>query len=188
MAQVDDIYRIQQNIPSDVNQHFGTLKYYTEKVDTVVEFGFREGVSTWALLAGRPKKLTSYDIQLPPVTDVIPALEEAAKEIDVDFKFCLANTLHCTIDEVDLLFIDTLHAYSQITAELERHSDKVKKYIICHDVVTWGNVDESYSGDKTQKAKQGIYHAINDFIAKNNKWSLREIYFYNNGLAVLERV
>ena len=50
---------------SDINEHLPTLKRYTQQCETVVEMGVRGIVSTWALLAGKPKTLVSIDIEDP---------------------------------------------------------------------------------------------------------------------------
>jgi hypothetical protein len=61
------IYKYEQlrNTPSDINEHLPTLKKYTEECDTIVEMGVRSIISTWAFLAGNPKKITSLDLYNP---------------------------------------------------------------------------------------------------------------------------
>ena len=48
----------------------------------------------------------------------------------IDFLFTEADVLKIEIEETDLLFIDTYHAYQQIKGEFELHGNKAKKYII----------------------------------------------------------
>jgi len=43
------------NTQSDINEHLGTLKKYTQECNIIVEMGVRSIVSTWAFLAGKPK-------------------------------------------------------------------------------------------------------------------------------------
>ena len=50
---------------SDINEHIPTLKKYAEGCDTVIEMGVRTIVSTWGLLAAKPKKLISIDLYPP---------------------------------------------------------------------------------------------------------------------------
>ena len=85
------------------------------------------------------------------------------------------------IEPTDLLFIDTLHNYSQLKKELELHAGNVKKYIIFHDTVTYGFVGES--GDP-----KGIAFAINEFLNENPGWYVREQWMNNNGLLVVARL
>ena len=49
-------------ITSDINEHLPVLREYGDKVDHITEMGVRGIVSTYALLASRPKKMISYDI------------------------------------------------------------------------------------------------------------------------------
>ena len=43
---------------------------------------------------------------------------------------------------VDLLFIDTLHTFGQLTAELEAFASNTNLYIILHDMESFGKEDE----------------------------------------------
>ncbi len=51
--------------PSDINEHLPTIKKYAEECETIVELGVRIPISTFALMMGKPKKLTSVDILHP---------------------------------------------------------------------------------------------------------------------------
>jgi hypothetical protein len=164
--------------PSDINEHLPTLKRYAEECEHVTEMGVRHIVSTYALLMGKPKVLISYDI--------MPCnwrpLAEAVKD-DTHFEFKLADTLDVTIDETDLLFIDTLHNYDQLTKELALHGNKARKHLIFHDTTSYEWIGESYRGRK----ERGIWPAINEFLKANPHWSIKERYKNNNGLTILER-
>ena len=62
---LEDIYLFLCDTPSDINEHLPVLKELASQSDSVVEMGVRWVVSTFALLAGKPKSLTSMDIQDP---------------------------------------------------------------------------------------------------------------------------
>ena len=64
--------------PSDINEHLPTLKKYAEQCNSIVEFGVRDGCSTYGLLAGRPKFMVSYDINPPSFS--VPDLQQACSE------------------------------------------------------------------------------------------------------------
>ena len=85
------------------------LRKYAEKCSHITEFGVRGVVSTWAILAAKPKKLISYDIKYH--TNIEKAKEIAA-ENNIHFTFCTKNVLHLEITDTDLLFIDTYHTYA----------------------------------------------------------------------------
>lgn len=175
------------NISNDINEHLPTLKKYTQECDVVIEMGVRSIISTWAFLAGKPKKLTSIDI-VNPIDYInhdkngcdLDLVKKAANEENIDFNFILGDTLKIEIDECDLLFIDTLHNYSQLKKELELHSNKVKKYIILHDT-------ESFKTKGETNNELGIWKAVEEFLELNVNWSIKECFKNNNGLTILER-
>ena len=54
------------NTQSDINEHFPAIIELAKECDHITEMGVRTVVSTWAWLAGAPKKgLFSYDIHNP---------------------------------------------------------------------------------------------------------------------------
>lgn len=172
---VDTQFELRRDCPSDINEHMETLKSYATGLDTVVEMGVRSVVSTWAFLAGRPKRLISIDKNHPKdFTDWFPKeglnslelAESAAKEAGIDFNFVLGDSLKVDIPECDLLFLDTDHSYKQVKAELDRHAAKVKKYIIFHDTETSPE--------------------INVAIGELKGWRICERFANNNGLTVIK--
>jgi len=185
IEQLNQLVERLSNTTSDINEHIKTLALYSSKSKSVIEFGVRAIVSTWALLSGQPKTMKSYDINHPSKHGSnIDDVYQTANDIDVDYEFILGNTLEVNIPECDLLFIDTIHRYSQLKQELEKHHAKVKKYIIFHDTVSFGNTDEF--AEDPQSAKQGLLLAINEFLDQNNKWYILENFTNNNGLMILK--
>lgn len=180
MNRLEEIYQQKCNHHSDINEHLPTLKRYSEECEHITEMGVRSIVSTWAFLMGNPKKLVSYDIN--PINE--ESVLEVIKDMDIEFKFILADTTNCNIEETDFLFIDTLHNYKQIKAELALHGNKVKKYIGFHDTTLFENVGESYTG----LPESGIWPAIEEFINENPHWVLHERYTNNCGLTILKRI
>lgn len=168
---------------SDIYEHVPTLRKYAEKCEHITEFGVRWVVSTWALIAGAPKKMVSYDIE--KYLDVERA-KRVAIENGVDFTFVLGSTLEVDIEETDLLFIDTLHTYAQLKGELERHANKARKYIIMHDTVAYAlrGMGPELGGDTIQK---GLKNAIDEFLEADKNWVVKEVFNNNNGLTVLAR-
>jgi hypothetical protein len=161
-------------VKTDINEHLPTLKAYAEKCDHITEFGFRSGESTCAFLAGKPQKLITYDIQ--DCTDTFNKLNVLVD--DTEFVFKCADTKTVKIEETDLLFIDTYHAYTQACIELKQ-ADRVRKYIILHDTETFGPTGEG--GGK------GLSLAIIEFIQRTKKWEIHHHYSNNNGLTILKR-
>ena len=166
------------NTPSDIYMHLPKLKEYAEKCDHITEFGFRNGVSTYSLLAGFPEKLISYDIVNDPEAEKVL---ELAIDSDVKFLFIHKNVLEVEIEPTELLFIDTWHTGSQVAQELNMHADKVSKYLIFHDVqVNWQIGEDG-------NPENGLRYGIEPFMAAHPEWE--EIYRTeeNHGLLILER-
>ena len=145
--------------------------------------GVRFVVSTCAFLAAKPKKLVCYDITPPNTFDVsidVEDIAEAAKLNGTEFVFNIESTLKATIEETDLLFIDTLHNYEQLIYELVHHGNKARKYIVMHDTVTFAHIGETSSN--------GLVRAITEFLEANPHWKEKEVFTNCNGLTILERV
>jgi GT2 family glycosyltransferase/tetratricopeptide (TPR) repeat protein len=161
--------------PSDVNEHVPTLYALAKECRHVTEFGVRTGVSTAALLYAQPERLACYDrVKFPQVE----RLQRAAGR--TQFVFHEQDVLWANIEDTDLLFIDTLHTYEQLTQELRLHADKVRKYIVLHDTTTFGDRGEV-------EGQPGLWPAVEEFLARGT-FRLRRRYVHNNGLTVLEAV
>ena len=173
------LYKNLCNKKSDIHQHLPTLKEYSSKCDTVTEFGVRRGVSTCALLLGKPKKLTCYDInkhsKLP-----LDKYKQFSIQNNIDFSFNLTDVLLTKIEETELLFIDTFHTYTQLSRELYLHGGMVSKYIIFHDTFTFGEVGED-------NKSPGLSKAITEFLDINLDWWIKKIYKHNNGLTIISK-
>lgn len=176
----ESLYYKHLNTISDINQHLPTLKYYASKCKHITEFGVRAAISTWAFLEAKPATIRSYDIADIPIL-TFEAIKVFAKENSIDYRFYKQDVLNSTIDKTELLFIDTLHTYEQLSSELTHHSSKVSKYIILHDTVSYAHTGEDGS-------EFGLVEAVEDFLYSHPTWKLREQYYYNNGLMILENV
>jgi hypothetical protein len=182
-------YYLLCNTPSDIYMHLPTIKKYAEECDVVVELGVRWVVSTWAFVVAKPKKLISVDIIHPNefnsneyanLQNPLDAVSTSCAEQGTDFEFILGDSRTVELPEHDLLFIDTLHKYDVLKEELKKQTAKTKKYIIFHDTTLFGTVDEGGGGP-------GINLAINEFLADNPCWSVKEVFTNNNGLTVLQK-
>ena len=189
---LNERYNQLANTPSDINEHLPTLKQYAEQCSHVTEMGVRWIVSTYAFLAAQPKKLVSIDMQHPSTWGAdLNEVEYHAQSVNCNYKFWLTNNLDIKIEKTDLLFIDTWHSYKQLKAELELHSPQVKKYIILHDTVLYGNQDELNSYDAfgwvNEHDKKGLLPALEEFLESNPKWKIHEVFTNNNGLTILKK-
>lgn len=167
---------------SDINHHLPNLLHYALDCPHITEMGTRTGVSTNAWIMSLPARLICYDIA--NLTELRQELSIVSQHLD--FSIHQANTLQLSIEETDLLFIDTLHVYEQVKQELILHSAKVRKFIVLHDTMTCGVRWFSLEGDRKLYQK-GIRYAIYEFLKENTAWFIRDEFLYNNGVMVLQR-
>ena len=171
-------YEYMCSIPTDIQLHLPILKALADECDTVVEFGVRDGASTRALLASNAS-VYSYDLEL---NDGVNALFELAQLAGKKCRYAVGNSMDITIPDVDMVFIDTLHTYTQLSAELEKHHSNVKKYIAFHDTYTFGLTSEM-----NIDTYRGLLTAIIEFMIVHPEWKFKYHTQLNNGFTVLER-
>lgn len=158
-------------IPSDINRHVPVLHKLAQECESVVELGVRTGVSTRAFLPLNVK-LRSYDIE---ADQRVGELFDVATSQGKDMQYIMGDSLKIDLEPTDLMFVDTVHSYDQVSAELARHASKVRKYIAFHDTFVYG------------LGRENILSAVIEFMMKNPEW---EFYHYdteNNGLTVIKR-
>jgi cephalosporin hydroxylase len=175
---LDQLYRFCLRTPSDIRGHLPLLKRYASRVDHVTEFGVRFGTSTAALLAGRPRTMVSYDIDSTRFD--ISLYTGLAAAANVAFTFCAADVLRVRIAPTDLLFVDTLHTYAQLSRELKLHLDSVSRYLALHDTETFGKRGED-------GREPGLGKVVEEVVG-GGEWRVVECRSGWNGMVVLERV
>lgn len=173
--EVEKNYRNAMEECGDIRDHLPTLRYYATQSNHVTEMGVRFVCSSWALLAGRPQRMISYDVKRSPQ---MAELERVGHAV-CDFHLNISNVLSVDIEETDLLFIDTKHTYEQLSQELTRHAPRVRRWIVLHDTETFGTCGED-------GLEPGIWRAVEEFVAKGT-WSVFQRFSHCNGLTVLVR-
>jgi len=186
---INDLYRT----PSDINEHIPTLIKFASECEHITEMGVRGIFTTWVFLGASPKKLVSYDLYNPShYGSNIQDVYDVAESYGIDFKFVESDVLKVTIDQTDLLFLDTWHSYDQLKGELALHSSKVNKYIVMHDTTTYAHKNEALTSEHSEivevETGKGIWPAVEEFLASTTEWELLERHINNNGLTVLKRI
>jgi hypothetical protein len=143
----------------------------------VLELGVCFGMSTAILLSARPTQMISADIRSFPLVESFSA---AANELDVWWRFIQADTTYPApwIFKPDFMFVDTLHTYDQVKAELSQHvGPEYPKVIAFHDTVLYGDVGD---GPMTPDGAppEGINRAIEEFRADNPEWRVKYEHSY----------
>ena len=166
---------------SDIYRHIGTLRRYARQCDHVTELGTRYFVSTYALAAGKPKKIVTYDIDYCPYISVAKPITDSN---GIELVYKIEDTRTAEIEPTDMIFFDTLHTYEQLSIELAKHADKSRKYLLFHDTTMFANRDEW--SDVTGSG--GLWPAIQEFLDANPHWRIKEKFDHCHGLTVMERV
>jgi hypothetical protein len=190
---IQEIYDRHCRNPSDINEHLPVLRRYASMCKRVTEFGTCTGVSTAALAMGCGQRLVTYDI----VSKLRPGDKDAImKDMSSsgrEFVVRVEDVLKAEVDGTDLLFIDSLHTYRQISMELGLHGGKAEKFIICHDTETFGDRDEIVHASSSPLVKNGasphagLNKAIDEFMADNPAWRVITRLKNNNGLTIMGR-
>ena len=138
-------------------------------VQTITEFGPFQGCSTAAWLSLRPKKFVTMDQGVSLDVDLY---KKAAEEINVDFQFIQGSDLEIDIEPCELLFIDTVHTAEHTYQELQRHADKVSRYLVFHDVT---------------QPRFGTLAGIKRWWKDHPEWKLKYQDFDDCGFMILEK-
>ena len=157
-----------------------------------VEFGVKRAGSSAALLMGADYVI-SYDI--------VPTHEARKLQASCPrrWEYRIGDSRIAPLHPCDLLFIDSLHTYEQMRAELTRHADSVDRYLVCHDTVTFGSIGAdgetgrhrwapSSVGEAVPVEALGIRPAIDELMIRDRSWHIAAHYPESHGLLVLERV
>lgn len=168
-------------IPSDINEHLPVLYQLALRCHHITEFGVGFGRSTRAFIASLLETngvLHSFEVKQH---EGVPQLFARAEKANLQAYYHLKSTLTIDIEPTELLLIDSHHTYTQTHSELQLHSDKVSKYIVFHDTVTFGDVGQD-------QGSLGIRPAIDDWLELHPEWKIKEELFNNNGLMIVERM
>jgi hypothetical protein len=189
---------------SDIHRHLLYLRELSRSCGSICEMGVRRCVSSWAFLLGlaessaQQKELLCVDLAAADVSslrrwggDLVPPVM-VAMEVADSRKIVLSH-------DYDLLFIDTLHVYGQLKAELWAHQARARRYICLHDTEVDRDQGEVLrmgwdvgrmareTGMSTADLSCGLGPAIREFLEEFPVWTLHRHFAHNNGLTVLER-
>jgi hypothetical protein len=189
---VEEIYAVHCKQKTAITAHLPRLRELAHGAEVAVEFGVKRGASSSAILLGA-KLLISYDVAATPEAQ---ELKVAAGE---RWSYRIADSRAATIPPCGLMFVDSLHTYDQVRAELA-HSAMVWSggYLVFHDVTTFGEVGalgesgcQSWTyrsaGGSVPLEHRGIRPAIDELMIRDPTWRIIERRVESHGLLVLQR-
>lgn len=172
-----------------MSPHLPRLRALAEGLDLAVEFGVKRGASSTALLLGA-NRVMSFDIVETPQAR---ALQQLAGD---RWTYRIEDSRKAVVPWCDLLFLDSLHTYDQVRAELHRHAGMVRRYLVFHDTITFGSIGaKGESGDQlwtyqrgvsVPREALGIRPAIDELLIRDPSWRIAAHYTDSHGLLVLE--
>lgn len=190
LSGIESIYRKHCATPTAISPHLPRLRALADGLDLVVEFGVKRGASSSALLMGA-KRVTSFD--------VVETLEarELKRIAGLRWDYRIADSRTADVPPTPMLFVDSLHTYAQLQAELEAHARKVSRYIVLHDTITFGVVGAAgesglhswqyVKGQSCPPEHLGLRPAIDELLIREPSWRVAAAYNDSHGLLILER-
>ena len=187
--------------PSDIHEHLPVLRDRARECGSIVQIGSSQLTGTWAFLDGLSQsaaKQKSYILVDDKQCDVLKlrVAQTCAHYHDIGFGYLIENELKMVAPQCDLLFIDGLHTYPHVTAQLEHLHSGIGKYIVLHDTsAPWGHQDEAMTTPAQRRMyptcvdyrRQGLWLAVEDFLKRHPEWVLKERRVNNHGLTTLAR-
>lgn len=179
LLSMEHVYTKVRNAPRDLDEHMPKLRELAELCPVITEISARRE-STIAFMAANPKILRTFNTDVDAV--VLRAREFAKDATDIQFTPISDSSMIPTIEETDLLFIDTEHHGKALEEELLKYAGQVKRFIVLHDTEMFGMQGQP---DAEGKPQIGMMSAIGAFCRSNPKWTM--VYHTTNqyGLSVL---
>ena len=114
----------------DMAPHIQQLQSYARGARTVVEFGIRGAVSTWALLDAIAPDGLLVGVDVDPDPPLPPRVRD-----DPRFQLVVgdAGTVPLPVTHADVVMIDASHEFAPTVAELVRAASLTPGIILCHD-------------------------------------------------------
>jgi len=162
--------------PSDINEHLPTLFDLTATAGTVVELGTRGGVSTLAFLHALTGRGHLWSVDIDPRPD----LPEFDHWTFIEGDDCSPEVFAQLPTGVDVVFIDTSHAYPHTVDELALYRWLVRPggVIVLHDT------ELQFPGGIAPGPAFPVKRAVVEFCEREQlEWFN---YPNNNGLGVIQ--
>lgn len=187
---LEELYQQHCRSGTAIAAHLPRLRALADGLDLAIEFGVKRGASSTALLLGAGRVIS---------VDIVRTSEALAIEpIAVDrWSYRIEDSRSAQLPECDLLFLDSQHDYAHVKAELQAHADHVRRYLVFHDVSTFGEVAavgetgrqawQYAPGQSVPMVHWGIRPAIDELMVRDDSWRIKARYVDSHGLLVLER-
>ena len=186
LQNLEDKLQLRCDTKSDINQHLQTIRKYASVCDHITEVRSRWSDATWALLAGKPKKLVTYDYLHPSLFGIdINEVKQMAGALCIDYELIVPNNQQpVEPEETDMIFIDNEHTFKGTIIDLMHYERYVRHYIVLAKTEVYAYIDEKL----TDTERLGMMTAVEEFLTRYaGSWMVKEYRRNNFGLTILER-
>ena len=156
----------------DMALHIEQLQDYVRGAKTIVEFGVRGAVSTWAMLSTMSPAGRLIGVDIDPDPPIPPRVRD-----DPRFRLVVgdAASVALPVDHADLVMIDASHEFAPTVAELVRAASLKPDIILCHD----------YMYRHTPQVRAAIDGYVAPGYMRDEPYALAKVHPSEWGLAVL---
>jgi len=170
-SSLDSIFAWGQTQKRDLDQHLALLKTMAQSVEHVTAFEKRRESSIAFAFA---PAFVSYQKERDELLDALQALKPYELHVDAD-------SLEVEpIAETDLLFFDTVMTGARVKAELDKHGDRVRRFIVIRGTGSFGNQAEG-------SAEPGLFAGIRPWLEEHPEWFVSHHAQNQYGLTVLSK-
>ena len=163
------------NRPMDMVPHLSHLQHLATHVQSIVEFGIRSGVSTWALLDGLPEDGTYFGVDVINIMDALPPRVFT----DPRAKIVFGDDREVELPEhADMVMIDSSHEYEHTKQELDIAVRLTPRMIVMHDYLFW-HPDPGHGWNWCK-----VHQAVDDWLPTGS-YHIDHLYYSQWGLLVL---
>ena len=173
---------VYDNLAANINsdKHLFCLHKYASRVSSAMIMGAKSGLSLLTVISAGVKTIHLWDPEQQDCED----FDNVCVNNNIRF-FHTHTKVKLPLEQVDLLYIDTVTECHLKFSELSQFSPFVNRYIIIPRTYTHAHDGETgfVLPDNLQPA--GAIHGINNFIAQFPEWHILEHQYWAPGMTVL---
>lgn len=181
---LDGLFEQVKNQPRDLDQHAETIRRFAAGCESIAAMVKRKEWNA-ILAAARPHRLHVWQTENDPFLRRVHQAVEHGDRDGMQYSTTTgpeADSLAATLQQpVDLLVIDTVHHGDRLRAELERHGDQARRFILLRGTAAFGRSAEGAGGGP------GLFAALRPWMQERPEWRIVYHSPHQYGLTVIGR-
>ena len=159
----------------DMVPHVRHLQHLATHVHSIIEWGIRSGVSTWALLDGLPADGTYFGVDNVDIREGLPARIREDPRVTI----VIGDDREVELpDHADMVMIDSSHEYEHTLQELDIAVRLAPDMIVMHDYLFW-SPDPAHGWHWCK-----VHQAVDKWL-ETGSYHIDHLYYSQWGLLVL---